>query len=1120
MKINRQNIAEYLKNLDFERLFINELGWDNVQLSPLPVKLTEEDSNIYTFSPIAHKRGMIAYLYQDTDKPFPDYPARRKLERKVAKSAHEHIIIFLDKTENGTTVPMQIWQWVKTEAGKPNACREHKVHEKHSGEALIQKLENIAIPLDEEENLTLIDITNKTKKAFDVEKVTKKFYERFKKEHDNFLEFIKGIPDGDDEQWYASIMLNRLMFTYFIQKKGFLDGDPHYLRNRLDMVQQAGKEKFYSFYKSFLRELFHQGLNKKKADRTAETNQLIGEIPYLNGGIFQEHELEGKYKDIEVDDNAFKSIFDFFDEYDWHLDERPLHNDNEINPDVLGYIFEKYINQKQMGAYYTKEDITGYISRNTILPRLFDMAKEKCKIAFDAEQAPSKKSSSVWDLLHENPERYIYPAVRHGISYDIHNNCELSKPHELPDNITIGLNASNPNLLERRKDWNQKAPEDFALPTEIWREVIARRQRYEEIWLKLAGGEITDINDLITYNLDICQFAQDVIESSEGPELVRAFYRSIEKITILDPTCGSGAFLFAALNILEPLYEACIDRMEWFVKELEESKEHHRPEKYSDFKEILANVAKHPSPRYFIYKSIILNNLYGVDIMDEAVEICKLRLFLKLMAQAKCDRSKDNMGVEALPDVDFNVRAGNSLVGFANYAEVKQAVEGKDQGMFDFDNTMDSIDEKAETVDRAYKLFRQMQTQQDISSAKFANAKADLRQRLSELEDELNGYLAKEYGVDPSSLEYPKWKESHKPFHWYVDFYGIIHGNKGFDVIIGNPPYVEYRKVSQEYKVQNLLTSSCGNLFAYVLEKSFHLKSKCGLLGMIVPVSSVSSNRMHDLQSLLKKQKIWSTSYSNRPGKLFKGVEQRLSILIINKNEDDSYYSNSYLHWYSNERNILFNKIFYDKLSYKEAHLSIGKIGNNIYKKIIDKIFMRKEVVATFKRKETSHKVYFHDGPTYWIRAANFMPNEGMESDKSNHYKEFNAVSNKIQNVIFCLLNSSIFYLYFKTFSNCRDFSSREVDSFPLGQLDATLLNELKDLANNLATSYVHNRQIKTRTYPSGNIDYYEYYPLKSKDLIDEIDKVLAQHYGFTEEELDYIINYDIKYRMGKELNE
>ncbi|MFH0731237.1 MAG: hypothetical protein V2B19_33440 [Pseudomonadota bacterium] len=60
----------------------------------------------------------------------------------------------------------------------------------------------------------------------------------------------------------------------------------------------------------------------------------------------------------------------FFDQYRWHLDERPLRADNEINPDVVGYIFEKYINQKQMGAYYTKEDITEYISNCDIKCRM------------------------------------------------------------------------------------------------------------------------------------------------------------------------------------------------------------------------------------------------------------------------------------------------------------------------------------------------------------------------------------------------------------------------------------------------------------------------------------------------------------------------------------------------------------------------------------------------------------------------------------------------------------------------------------------------------------------------------------------------------------------------------
>ncbi|PJF33202.1 MAG: hypothetical protein CUN57_02780, partial [Phototrophicales bacterium] len=129
----------------------------------------------------------------------------------------------------------------------------------------------------------------------------------------------------------------------------------------------------------------------------------------------------------------------------------------------------------------------------------------------------------------------------------------------------------------------------------------------------------THINDFITYNLNIRQFTQDYIERTEDPVFIRLFYKALTKVTILDPTCGSGAFLFAAMNILEPLYETCIKRMEEFVDE--------QPGKHKFFEETLeyVNNEDHPNLQYFIYKSIILNNLYGVDIMKEAVEIAKLR---------------------------------------------------------------------------------------------------------------------------------------------------------------------------------------------------------------------------------------------------------------------------------------------------------------------------------------------------------------------------------------------------------------------------------------------------------------------------------------------------------------
>ncbi|MBK7056564.1 MAG: hypothetical protein IPH52_16265 [Leptospiraceae bacterium] len=92
-----------------------------------------------------------------------------------------------------------------------------------------------------------------------------------------------------------------------------------------------------------------------------EIEEVLGKIPYLNGGLFQKHKLEILYPNIEIADKAFEKIFTYFDAWSWDLDEKKDTAENEINPDVLCYIFEKFTNQKQMGAYYTKEDITGYI---------------------------------------------------------------------------------------------------------------------------------------------------------------------------------------------------------------------------------------------------------------------------------------------------------------------------------------------------------------------------------------------------------------------------------------------------------------------------------------------------------------------------------------------------------------------------------------------------------------------------------------------------------------------------------------------------------------------------------------------------------------------------------------
>ena len=1106
--LNKDNVINYLKNNDFKKLYTQELGWNNFDK-----KISYEFEGIkYNLSGIAEIGDFAIFECKNSKGKTTPSNIRMKLSNQLSKTQFEHLIIFTDSEA-------QHWYWVKREGkGKPAVARTESYKPKYqSAESLYQKLNHLYYSLEDEDD-TITGATSRIRNAFDREQVTKKFYEEFKKQSENFSAFIHGIINTVDKGWYTSLMLNRLMFVYFIQKKGFLNNEPDYLKEKLQEIKQKqGSDKFYSFYRQFLLVLFHKGFSQEVKERSNETRELIGKIPYLNGGLFEEHQLE-RTSDIQIPDEAFEKIFEFFEKWDWHLDkrdriteaERGQEPKPEINPDVIGHIFEKYINQKQMGAYYTKEDITEYISKNTVIPYLFEEAKKRDSIAF-------KPESYIWQMLKENPDRYIYDAVRHG----------TDKP--LPEEIAQGIND-----VSKRTEWNKSASEDYALPTEIWREVVERRNRYQEIKSKLQNGEITDINDFITYNLDIRQFAEDVISQAESPDVIRAFYftiaghrreqgtnqkEDIPAMSILDPTCGSGAFLFAALNILEKLYESCIEKMEAFREE--------NPNRHKDFEKILEEIRKHPNRQYFIYKSIILNNLYGVDIMNEAVEIAKLRLFLKLASCAEVDLSHENCGLEPLPDIDFNIRAGNSLIGFANYKEVEDAVKfsgNNGQTALNLFDPMPEIDDEAEKVAKCFDRFKEMQTQEGISHESIIEAKKDLQSRLDDLNKRLNDYLAKKYLINTDKEEdYEGWKDSHEPFHWFVEFYDVVHRRGGFDVIIGNPPYLEQREVA--YKILNLKTVASQAIHTMCMERSNILLQNYGAMSMILPLSIVSTQRMKKIQEIIEENRsLWYANFSWRPAKLFDNVNRALTIFISKHSNSLQTFSTTYQKWTSESREGLMERINYTEVDKERPEIWIPKLSLEIEYSIQKKIQSNEDKLSKFYAlKPNNHKIFYRTtGGLYWKIFTNFSPAFRVNGKEGHSSRETNfcIINEQFIEPTIAILSSNTFWWWYTITSNCRDLNPYDLQNFPVPK---NILEEQKliSLGKKYIQDLISNSSMLERIQKqTGKTETQCFKIQKSKPIIDEIDKVLAEHYGFTDEELDYIINYDIKYRMGKELED
>src|SRR5262249_31364477 len=139
-------------------------------------------------------------------------------------------------------------------------------------------------------------VTVKIGKAFDVDRITRRFYEHFQAEHAKFLTSIQGITTLVDREWYASFMLNRLMFVYFIQKKGFLDNNINYLPDKLKMIQERkGKNAFFSFYLHLLLRLFYEEPGTQKQARASDLDEPLGDVPYLNSNLLTVYELEQDY---------------------------------------------------------------------------------------------------------------------------------------------------------------------------------------------------------------------------------------------------------------------------------------------------------------------------------------------------------------------------------------------------------------------------------------------------------------------------------------------------------------------------------------------------------------------------------------------------------------------------------------------------------------------------------------------------------------------------------------------------------------------------------------------------------------------------------------------------------
>ena len=284
--LNILRTRDLLQKFDFSTLFIEELGWSR----PATRKAETWASNGTEFErrQLAELSGVVVFEVTSRDGVIPNAKVRAAIHKEIAKLHHENLLVFIDKNHT-----QSLWYWVKRENSKSYA-REHLYTKGQPGDLFLSKLGAMVVDLgdfDETGAVPVVEVASRLKSALDVEKVTKKFYREFSEQHLAFLELILGIDDERQRRWYASVLLNRLMFIYFLQRKYFLDnGNRNYLQDKLaESRRTLGKDKFFG---TFLKALFFEGFAKPEEQRSQDARRMLGNIKYLNGGLFLPHQIE------------------------------------------------------------------------------------------------------------------------------------------------------------------------------------------------------------------------------------------------------------------------------------------------------------------------------------------------------------------------------------------------------------------------------------------------------------------------------------------------------------------------------------------------------------------------------------------------------------------------------------------------------------------------------------------------------------------------------------------------------------------------------------------------------------------------------------------------------------
>ncbi|WP_049969774.1 Eco57I restriction-modification methylase domain-containing protein [Haladaptatus cibarius] len=899
-----------------------------------------------------------------------------------------------------------------------------------------------------------------------------------------------------DKRLFAISLMNRLLFVKFLEQNDILDDG--FLREREQFYSENVEEIPDSLYDFALKPLFYDLLNTDKDGRLTKhrnPDSWFDEVPYLNGGLFRETiPQEGKFT---VRDRILPEIItDLVEGSNLELDGK------EFDPAILGSVFEKTINhieqertQKDIGAYYTPNDVTKIVTEQSVDPKIKDVL---------AEVFAESVGDDEEDITQAR--KYFDGVSLADVLWNVEEGTEsVLNPGKNQTTIDFGDESTLETALAQLRELKVIDPacgSGHFLTTSM--DEIHRAQ--ESLLRGLNDGDAPEAEDRFRekkqlalhsiYGVDVDKVAAEIAKLRIWLKIVEdnGWKEAFGRLPNIDVNITDGNSLVGL-----PMTGSFDDTHAWTddMTEVEEKRIRYKETGEGDPREIEAFMDEEVRPELNQQYLDLFTKPVKTSIEDEeefervmqSLEDDTLYPAISLLRVKREDG--DAFGedeTETLEDIGFSVYTKSAKIDLSEWESTQKRIATNEGEEYDVSDSIET--------------FR------DLIQGEYVFSEVQRRPLNCDLDDILG-----------------------KPFHWVAEFPEVADGNGNsaaidFDIVLGNPPYGDLLSDEEKMFISTYETSDINDISANFVERQLQLLEDGGYFGNVTTLRLVYQSSMEEFHDLLRENMPESkiACFAKRPTKVFEGAEVRIAIITGKKAdiEEGDILTSEYLRFSKNDRDERFSILEYqdvdglilrDKIGGSSGKYEVlPKIGNEMIRNILLKLRenSRGQSSTVFRERilddETEYVVWRREGLDYWTN-----PMLG-ELYSAREVKPMYFETELEQRGGFLLISSSLFYLYWVVYGNMHHLNWGQIEAFPFPSHEELEKHEKEifELSEELWTGMKQGF--------NKELNQFNYQPLKP--TINKAEKIFGEIYDLSKDEVRYLQKYHSQYGRSGSDNE